>query len=412
MIWHSWNKADKTLLGAAVIFLFTLCLHIEYPDNLFAKGLLFCAEAALVGGIADWFAVTALFKKPLGFPYHTAILPRRRDAFVEATGKMLRKEFFSKKKLLSKAKSIDYSAKISEWLSVEANRDKAAKWLQGLLTDNVNGIKIMAANKLDGWLNSPAMADKLMDELSNGTQNSDILERLADEFINGTGRYVSQDSFKDNLVDYLDSYIEGKLNSPMAKMMMAGAQNSNLVNVEEAAELTQQQAVKLLEKLATPESHERQAVLSSLTDIVKKTLKNSELKQEFSNTWSNSNEETFYVRNSMSKIDFAGGNEAGKFMYWLARVLVDTFWKLLDKDTSMKGYINETVYGITGRGALQAQEMLGDITKDVLGSLTDDQMNHLIYDKAEPDLLWIRMNGSIVGAIIGLCIYSISCILI
>ena len=46
------------------------------------------------------------------------------------------------------------------------------------------------------------------------------------------------------------------------RQMMAGAQNSNLVNVEEAAELTQQQAVKLLEKLATPESHERQAVLS------------------------------------------------------------------------------------------------------------------------------------------------------
>ena len=412
MIWQNWNKADKTLLGAAVVFLFTLCLHIEYPDNPFAKGLLFCAEAALVGGIADWFAVTALFKKPLGFPYHTAILPRRREAFVKATGKMLQKEFFSKKKLLNKAKSIDYSAKIGEWLSTEENRDKAAKWLQGLLADNVNGIKIMAANKLDEWLNSPAMADKLIEELSNGTRNSDVLERLADEFIKGTGRYVSQDNFKDNLKDYLDSYIEGKLNSPMAKMMMAGAQNSNLVNVEEAAELTQQQAVQLLKKLATPESPERQAVLSALTDIVKKTLNNLELKQEFSSIWSNFKEDAFYVRNSMSKIDFAGGKEAGKFMYWLARVLVDTFWKLLDNKAGINDYINETVYGITGRGALQAQGMLGDITRDVLGSLTDDQMNHLIYDKAEPDLLWIRMNGSIVGAIIGLCIYSISCILI
>ncbi len=409
MIWQNWNKADKTLLGAAVIFLFTLCLHIEYPDNLFASGLLFCAEAALVGGIADWFAVTALFKKPLGFPYHTAILPRRRDAFVEATGKMLQKEFFSKKKLLNKAKSIDYSAKIGAWLSKEENRDTAAKWLQGILAENINGIKILAANKLDAWLNSPAMAGKLIEELSNGTGNSDVLERLADEFIKGTGRYVSQDSFKDNLVAYLDSYIEGKLNSPMAKMMMAGAQNSNLVNVEEAAELTQMQAIKLLEKLATPESGERQTVISSLTDVVKKTLKNLELKQDFSSIWSNSKEKTFYVRNSMAKIDFVGDDEAGKLMYWLAKVLVDTFWKLLDNKSGINDYINETVYGITGRGALQAQGMLGDITREVLGSLTDDQMNHLIYDKAEPDLLWIRMNGSIVGAIIGLCIYSISC---
>ena len=150
-------------------------------------------------------------------------------------------------------------------------------------------------------------------------------------------------------------------------------------------------------------------MISSLTDVVKKTLNNLELKQEFSGIWSNSKGETFYVRNSTAKIDFVGDDEAGKFMYWLAKVLVDTFWKLLDNKSGINDYINETVYGITGRGALQAQGMLGDITREVLGSLTDDQMNHLIYDKAEPDLLWIRMNGSIVGAIIGLCIYSISC---
>ncbi|ORU00324.1 hypothetical protein D081_0847 [Anaerovibrio sp. JC8] len=412
MIWKNWNKADKTLLGAAAIFFFTLCLHIEYPDNLFAKGLLFCAEAALVGGIADWFAVTALFKKPLGFPYHTAILPRRREAFVEATGKMLQKEFFSKKKLLNKAKSIDYSARIMEWLTLEENRDKAAKWLQTLLAENINGIKILAANKLDEWLNSPAMGEKLMEELGRGTENSDVVERLADEFIKGAGRYVSQDGFKQVLGDYLDNYIEGKLDNPMAKMMMAGAQSSNLVNVEEAAELTQQQAVKLLEQLATNGSHERQAVLASLTEVVKKTLNNFELKQEFSTTWSKTKEETFYVRNSVAKIDFVGGSEEGKIMYWLARLLIDTFWKLLENKTGINDFVNDTVYGITGRGALQAQEMLGDISRDVLGSLTDDQMNHLIYDKAEPDLLWIRMNGSIVGAIIGLCIFSISCIFI
>ena len=115
-------------------------------------------------------------------------------------------------------------------------------------------------------------------------------------------------------------------------------------------------------------------------------------------------QDTFDVRNSMANIDLAGGKETGKFMYWLSGILVDTFWRLLETRTGIHDYINETVYGITGRGALQAQGMLGDISREVLGSLTDDQMNHLIYDKAEPDLLWIRMNGSSLGAIIGLCI--------
>ena len=43
----------------------------------------------------------------------------------------------------------------------------------------------------------------------------------------------------------------------------------------------------------------------------------------------------------------------------------------------------------------------------MLSRLTDDQLNHLVYDKVEPDLLWIRMNGSIVGSIIGLVLFAI-----
>lgn len=74
LIRSNWNKADKTLLLALLVFFIALWVHLMQPSNVFADGFLFCAEAALVGGIADWFAVTALFRKPLGFPYHTAIL--------------------------------------------------------------------------------------------------------------------------------------------------------------------------------------------------------------------------------------------------------------------------------------------------------------------------------------------------
>ena len=98
-IWKDWNKADKTLLAAFAAFLMALATHLYCPGNRVAEGFLFCAEAALVGGIADWFAVTALFRKPLGFPYHTAILPRRRAAFVKASVTMVQKEFFSRRKI-------------------------------------------------------------------------------------------------------------------------------------------------------------------------------------------------------------------------------------------------------------------------------------------------------------------------
>ena len=95
----SWNKADRVLFLAFLVFLLALFVHLQLPHSVFAAGFLFCAEAALVGGIADWFAVTALFRKPLGFPYHTAILPRRRQSFIKASVTMVQKEFFSRRKV-------------------------------------------------------------------------------------------------------------------------------------------------------------------------------------------------------------------------------------------------------------------------------------------------------------------------
>ena len=96
---RTWNKAEAALLLSAVLFLCALFLHIRFADFLWVRALLAVSEAALVGGVADWFAVTAIFRKPLGFPYHTALLPRRRDSFVQAIVTMVQKEFFSKRKI-------------------------------------------------------------------------------------------------------------------------------------------------------------------------------------------------------------------------------------------------------------------------------------------------------------------------
>ncbi len=94
---RSFNIADKALVCTTVLFIMLIIVKINYPSNLYLKGLLFCVEAALVGGIADWFAVTALFKKPLGFPYHTEIIPRKKDQVIAGCIKLVQNEFFSKK---------------------------------------------------------------------------------------------------------------------------------------------------------------------------------------------------------------------------------------------------------------------------------------------------------------------------
>lgn len=122
LIWSDWNKADRTLLLALVLFFFALCIHLQYPGRVVADGFLFCAEAALVGGIADWFAVTALFRKPLGFPYHTAILPRRRTAFIQASVQMVQREFFSKRKIFRHLEHLRLFPLLMGWLAKKTRK--------------------------------------------------------------------------------------------------------------------------------------------------------------------------------------------------------------------------------------------------------------------------------------------------
>ena len=122
------NAADKVLCFAAAVFAAALMVHIHFPEgNVFADGFLFVAEAALVGGMADWFAVTALFEKPLGFPWHTAILPKRREQFINASVAMIQKQFFSKRNMISHVEKLHLLPALTEWL----NKEETRTWLLG-----------------------------------------------------------------------------------------------------------------------------------------------------------------------------------------------------------------------------------------------------------------------------------------
>ena len=78
---------------------------------------------------------------------------------------------------------------------------------------------------------------------------------------------------------------------------------------------------------------------------------------------------------------------------------------LIETDELLRKSVGHFLYDIIARSMLHAQALVGVIVERVLSRLTDEQLNHLVYDKVEPDLLWIRMNGSIVGSGIGLLIF-------
>ena len=396
MIWQNWNKADRTLLAAAVIFLFALCLQVQYPGNVFAAGFLFCAEAALVGGIADWFAVTALFEKPLGFPWHTAILPRRRQSFIEATGRMLQREFFGKKALVAKVKRIDFAGKLLGWLERPESRQLVAKWLAD------RGRNWLEAQ--DGTSLSGVLAARLGD-LAAGSMTP---ERIRSFLLYGAKELESvarQPEFADKIEAGLNEYIESKMQGPMAMMMAGFAQSVNVLNTEEAAALIKDRCILFLERVQQEESEEAEQLQAMAEKISCFLQKNFAARQELDHAVLNSVQRlnlNEYLFNATDERDILDGQ-----LQELAGSIVQVVYGMLRENSSLQREVSGICYQLAARGVMQAQEMLGSIAGDVLGTMTDEQINRLVYDKAEPDLLWIRMNGSIVGAAIGLVIFAV-----
>src|SRR5579864_1695711 len=85
------------------------------------------AEAAMVGGVADWFAVTALFRRPLGLPIpHTALIVERKDQFAATLGRFVQENFLNADVLAERIRSAGVVSRLAAWLADEANAARFA----------------------------------------------------------------------------------------------------------------------------------------------------------------------------------------------------------------------------------------------------------------------------------------------
>src|SRR3954471_870944 len=97
--------ATGLLIAMAVVFVVARLLE---PDYFYLSFVAAFAEAAMVGGLADWFAVTALFRSPLGLPIpHTAIIPRNKDRIGDSLSKFLQENFLIPSVVARRMRNID-----------------------------------------------------------------------------------------------------------------------------------------------------------------------------------------------------------------------------------------------------------------------------------------------------------------
>src|SRR3954471_23421686 len=117
------RRMKGVALGLLVLAALIFVVARRYED---AQGWLgfvrATAEAAMVGALADWFAVTALFRRPLGLPIpHTAIIPTRKDALGRSLGAFVQDNFLAGPVIAEKLRSARVASRLATWLEVPGN---------------------------------------------------------------------------------------------------------------------------------------------------------------------------------------------------------------------------------------------------------------------------------------------------
>jgi uncharacterized membrane-anchored protein YjiN (DUF445 family) len=119
------RRATALLIACGVIFIITRLLEPSWPWLGYVRAT---AEAALVGGLADWFAVTALFRHPLRIPIpHTAIIPARKDRIGRTLGRFVENNFLSPAVIASRIHAAHPAERMAKWLSDPENGAKIAR---------------------------------------------------------------------------------------------------------------------------------------------------------------------------------------------------------------------------------------------------------------------------------------------
>ncbi len=127
------NRLLATGLLALMIGI-AIATHLEPSPGWLVRLLRAGSEAGIIGGLADWFAITVLFRHPFGIPLpHTAILPSNKDRIGRSLGSFVERNFLVPEIILPKLRQADLTQKIAEWLSLPGTAPMVADWVVTLL---------------------------------------------------------------------------------------------------------------------------------------------------------------------------------------------------------------------------------------------------------------------------------------
>jgi uncharacterized membrane-anchored protein YjiN (DUF445 family) len=392
--------ATSLLVLSAIVFAVAFALEDRYPWLGYLRA---AAEGAMVGALADWFAVTALFRHPLGLRIpHTAIIPTRKDEIGESLGEFVEQNFLSDEVVRSKLATFSVADRLGAWLTDPANAERAsaegAVMAQGVLrflsdSDVESLIERLARRHLFDQEWAPTLGRVGSELVAAGQQRAvvDALVEAAETWLtehpDALGAVVStriprwvpgfaRDFADDRAHRELVNLLHGVKEDPEHPLRLAI--DGYLVDLTDRLQHDPAMAERVEHiKSEFLESPRLRSFAGQLWDAVKTTLADS-------------------LADPSSELRVAATS-----------ALVDVGVRL-SADRTLSAKIDAWIADAAGYAVQKYRHDLASVISDTVKRWDARETTEKIELQVGRDLQFIRINGTVVGAIAGVGIYAIA----
>ncbi|TPM31560.1 DUF445 domain-containing protein [Mesorhizobium sp. B2-3-4] len=187
--------ATAALALCVLVFALAKSFQSSYPWLGFVAAF---AEAATIGGLADWYAVVALFKRPLGLPIpHTAIIPENQDRIADNLGRFIEVNFLAPEPVREKLAEVDFSALVADWLADAERAAGLSRFVVRLVPQTLaaveqSGLRGFVTSRMLEQIEKVPLAP-LAAELLSALTDDRRHQKLFDEFIKVIGRFLNDE---------------------------------------------------------------------------------------------------------------------------------------------------------------------------------------------------------------------------
>ena len=407
---RSKQLALALLLAAAATFIVTLFLHA----NFWVLGVKAIAEAAMVGALADWFAVVALFRRvPLPLiARHTAIIPRNKDRIGENLGRFVQEKFLDTDSLLALIRRNNPAQLLAQWLNAPGNADRVGRHLLQVmrgfldLTDDARIQQFMrravhrALDKVD-LTQSSAM---ILDSLTKNNRHQALLDAAIDRLLQLLHKPGTREFIALHIVRWLKR--EHPVKAKVLPTEWLG---------EHSATLVANAVDSILDEVARDQGHElrlgfNRAVqrlidrlkndpeMAARAESVKQWLKEDEsLNRYIGELWQDLRA---WLKRDLSSDDSRVQERVRLAALWLGETLL--------ADEALRSSMNQHLEDAARSVAPEFAAFLTRHISDTVKSWDARDMSQQIELNIGRDLQFIRINGTLVGGTIGLLLYLLS----